>query len=387
MSDKIAALREDVAKQARAREQRREKTRAANATRQPKDAPVKDVTAASEPDVEMNEPAPKTPAGLDLFSPTSTEPPASRDGQSIPEMLPTTSVEDVLGQNGRPSRRPRGAVSYAEPNLRDKMRRPTKALVAAVAESAFQKGSSMKAEGCMSESEELGMNDAEKPNMRIVTIKREDTSDNASWKNLPQPTPGHSEDIPSPLGNKSASQHSDLPLSVLTDRRRRTSVLTDSEDTTTKSRNASATISALVAGSRKTKSKETDATSVDAGLGKALDKLSIFDGPISSPRSDDSVANKSSEEDQSSSTNRHSRRHSTNPAGLKHSSSDGVTRSSDFRKQELHRSLSQRSVSGTHDRGIAESKSTRSIAPIAKVGDEGISRVDRAASRRRSTLL
>ena len=39
----------------------------------------------------------------------------------------------------RPSRRSRGAVSYAEPNLRDKMRRPTKELVDAVAGERYRR--------------------------------------------------------------------------------------------------------------------------------------------------------------------------------------------------------------------------------------------------------
>lgn len=76
---------------------------------------------------------PKTPAaGLDnVTSPASTEP--SMKHQPPKEMAFTHSVEDVLnGSIGRNSRRARAAVSYAEPNLRDKMRRPGKALVSAV---------------------------------------------------------------------------------------------------------------------------------------------------------------------------------------------------------------------------------------------------------------
>lgn len=76
---------------------------------------------------------PKTPAAdLDnIMSPTSTEP--SMKHQPPKEMASTYSVEDVLnGSIGRNSRRARAAVSYAEPNLRDKMRRTGKALVSAV---------------------------------------------------------------------------------------------------------------------------------------------------------------------------------------------------------------------------------------------------------------
>lgn len=71
---------------------------------------------------------PKTPFSDNVLSPTSTEPSAR-----VQEMAITNSVEDVLnGSIGRGSRRARAAVSYAEPSLRDKMRRPGKELVGAV---------------------------------------------------------------------------------------------------------------------------------------------------------------------------------------------------------------------------------------------------------------
>ncbi|RMZ77613.1 hypothetical protein DV737_g4258, partial [Chaetothyriales sp. CBS 132003] len=86
------------------------------------------------------QPPPKTPfsAAEAVLSPpsTSTEPPASKHtakGTQQQEAALINSVEDVLsGSIGRASRRARAAVSYAEPNLRDKMRRPGKELVSAV---------------------------------------------------------------------------------------------------------------------------------------------------------------------------------------------------------------------------------------------------------------
>ena len=76
---------------------------------------------------------PGTPAAVDIFSAPSTAPstrPASRD---------TPPPGDITTENpeaARPSRRARASVSYAEPNLRDKMRRPTKELVDAILKSA-----------------------------------------------------------------------------------------------------------------------------------------------------------------------------------------------------------------------------------------------------------
>lgn len=76
---------------------------------------------------------PKTPAADpdDVLSPTSNE--ASTKQRPPKEMAHIHSVEDVLNSSiGRGSRRARAPVNYAQPNLRDKMRRPGKELVGAV---------------------------------------------------------------------------------------------------------------------------------------------------------------------------------------------------------------------------------------------------------------
>lgn len=83
--------------------------------------------ASQEPVVPPITPAPDLD---DLLSPISTEP--QQHKRLSKEAAITNSVEDVLnGSIGRGSRR-RAAVSYAEPNLRDKMRRPGKELVSAI---------------------------------------------------------------------------------------------------------------------------------------------------------------------------------------------------------------------------------------------------------------
>ena len=73
----------------------------------------------------------------DLFSRKEELLPLSNDTQP-PEIAPPTSDENQPARM-RPSRRSRGAVSYAEPNLRDKMRRPTKELVDAVAGERYRR--------------------------------------------------------------------------------------------------------------------------------------------------------------------------------------------------------------------------------------------------------
>ncbi|PYH56405.1 shugoshin family protein [Aspergillus niger CBS 101883] len=72
--------------------------------------------------------------------------------ESAPRNLP-----DVSGPT-RPARRQRAIVSYAEPNLRDKMRRPTKELIAAVGDQPRRSSSSLNVRLDSNEDEDLRKN-------------------------------------------------------------------------------------------------------------------------------------------------------------------------------------------------------------------------------------
>lgn len=152
---------------------------------------------------------PKTPAGLDLFSPASTEP-SARTGQQT-EIALSASVEDVLGgADGRTSRRARGAVSYAEPSLRAKMRRPTKELAPAVGDQTNGFKAQPRDSSARAESQERQSNqDGSVGKMRTVTIKREKPSEESlAWKGLPEAQ----EEPTSPLVDKvTKSSSSDSP--------------------------------------------------------------------------------------------------------------------------------------------------------------------------------
>lgn len=78
---------------------------------------------------------PETPAPADIFSAPSTAPSARPLTRDTP---PPGDITTENLEGARPSRRARASVSYAEPNLRDKMRRPTKELVDAITKSAKQ---------------------------------------------------------------------------------------------------------------------------------------------------------------------------------------------------------------------------------------------------------
>lgn len=211
------------------------------------------------------EPEPETPAAPDLFSPPGTGSSAvraeSRDTPPPPDLGP-----GIEGQ--RPSRRARGSVSYAEPNLRDKMRRPTKELVDAVAgEGKAQRLSLVKLE-----------NDAPTTTRKI---KEEQEADGA-WKTMPSASlvDDYSK---SPLVDKVNSREP-MPGSLITQRqRRRLSTHQDSEGEPQRSGSGSA-ISALLGATRKLRQESNERSEIKGSLDKAMAKLDIYEFTGSSPR-------------------------------------------------------------------------------------------------------
>lgn len=189
---------------------------------------------------------PKTPFSDDIISPVSTEPPVR-----MQEMAITNSVEDVLnGSIGRGSRRARAAVSYAEPNLRDKMRRPGKELVGAV------EGIDKRAR---EESVDRERGKSEDPTPRLSQAKHERLDIPADWKKLPQAK----EEAPSPLRDKTSKSPEEVKANTSASTKRRLSG------------KAAQGVSADYTG---------DFTITDdKDLENAVRRLSIFDPPTSSP--------------------------------------------------------------------------------------------------------
>lgn len=145
-----------------------------------------------------------------LLSPSSPEPETSNDG--LRGATPPPADVSSTREPGRLSRRNRTAVSYAEPNLRDKMRRPRKELYDAVSGEGKYARRSSQADPIAPDS---------------VKVKNETDTDEA-WKNLPMSKTASMEhtidDGPaSPLAGKGSPEN--LPTSVVTDRRRRTSTV------------------------------------------------------------------------------------------------------------------------------------------------------------------
>lgn len=389
---------------------------------------------------ESDSPPPETPAALplDLFSPVTSEPsaarPESRDTPPPPDLNPDASNEDAFNAAGRISRRARGSVSYAEPNLRDKMRRPTQELVDAVgADERVQRAASTKPEGSKSEGE--GANGIERSKaIRTVFIKKEDAlSESSSWKSLPSIDSSKSQqeraraEATSPLGNKTTA---DLPASVTTDRRCRTSALHRSEDlpqhegkpATSGSSTAIAALVAAGAGKKSRNPPPAPAAARDAPEDKnPLDEpLDIYDFNDSTPDGHDIIvlgkdhhavppATRSSRRPSSALAS--SRSAAAIPdAGAGGKEAPVVSRPNGRRRETLGsgavagghapaaagaeeavvargKGLGLRAAKSVVGLGVAFGEGGAGRAERAAFGEGGAGRAERAASRRRSTVL
>ncbi|KAI9778742.1 MAG: hypothetical protein M1835_004852 [Candelina submexicana] len=285
--DQIADLKKDAARKAGSKDRSRDKKPSITATKVTKSQAQK-----AEPlnvTIDEQEPSPETPAGLYLRSPVTSEPSVARPkSHDTPPPADLTSAGDSVNGASRPSRRPRASVSYAEPSLNTKMRRPTQELVdAVIGGGRNQRTSGISHERGRSESEFPG-SAINREKLRTVVIKKE-VEPEPPWKSLPLEPSSQDQKIlaeaMSPLGTKAGSTPEALPSSIMTQRGRRASTLhkqppSDVSDLETNQRPTSsasaAAISALIAGSKKI-SRENDRRKDDLGLDEALEKLDIYD--------------------------------------------------------------------------------------------------------------
>lgn len=370
VKDKSVETKDDLAKIVRERNTQKDRPLA-------KDP---DPTADKKASVKRVEPPPETPAPPpnDLLSPTASEPsaarPESRDTPPPPDLGPDTGT----GSFGRSSRRHRGSVNYAQPNLRVKMRRPTKDLVDAVAAEERERIAKAK-------------DDASRP----VRIKREEAPDALPvWKtNVPKESQSIRAEPTSPLENKIRTSESELPDSVITDRRRRTTVpsrIGDENDPSRPTSGASSAIAALTAGTQRPKRHEADkptseAEEVGENVQGRAEKPSIFDITGSSPMdSGDNETTEANVEDTANAATRSSRRHSGLPASSEPwKGSFTISRRGERRRETLS---SREGEDHTEKRDRLSTR--KSVLDMGSAGDEAImGRGERAASRRRSMMM
>ena len=316
---------------------------------------------------------PETPAPplLELFSPELSEPSASRsesrDTPPPPELGPDTGT----GSFGRASRRPKGSVNYAQPNLRDKMRRPTKELIDAVG--AEERARIAKVEG-----------DVPNP----VYIKQEEDADAIpTWKTnalkndertRPEPT--------SPLDNKIGA--AELPASVITERRRRTLVPTLNEaiDPVKPASSAASAIAALTAGTQRTKRREEEEPSRDMDkeeqTREPIDRTSIYDFTGSSPVDPSGKTVIDTGQEALAKTIRSSRRHSSVPASTE------PGKGSIMISRRRRETLATKESGDNAEKAEGQISRTKSVLNLGSGSDEpAAGRGERAASRRRSMMI
>lgn len=130
-----------------------------------------------------------------LLSPSSPEPLSSNDG--LRGGTPPPSDVSSTREPARPSRRNRAAISYAEPNLRDKMRRPTKELTDAVSGEGKYARRSSQVDLVAPESVKVKREVEAEDNWKSLPAAPKLSSDNAS-ENMPE----------SPLAGKKPSDAS-----------------------------------------------------------------------------------------------------------------------------------------------------------------------------------
>ncbi|KAF0316552.1 shugoshin c terminal domain-containing protein [Colletotrichum asianum] len=147
-----------------------------------------------------------------LLSPASPEQTSRMSLSGVRDTPPPAEISSH-GETSRPSRRARSAVSYAEPNLRDKMRRPTKELYDAVSGQTryLQRGGSAKSDSATPDA--------------TVTIKRE-FADGDALRHIPSLAPS-TVDTPqrtsSPAEMTSMRSLDTAPGPARPDRKKRTS--------------------------------------------------------------------------------------------------------------------------------------------------------------------
>ncbi len=333
---------------------------------------LKDVTAPSRPPPETPAPPP-----LDALSPDGSEPPTarpeSRDTPPPEDLNPETSTTNSFGSMGRSSRRQRGSVSYTEPNLRDKMRRPTKELVDAVAaEERLQQRKNLKAEAEGEDTEALVTGGAASK-MRTVVVKKEPTDDDVpNWKAMPAKGTESDHDrlraeAPSPLGNKAPTVKAQLPASVVTERRRGRPSTLDREQRsngiTSHDVGSGSAIAALMTSKPRSKPEDGSMRAAEpSGISCMADPVDLQEMPESLPAEADnrSTATKPA-------PTRSSRRHSS-------VSDDRV-------KDALARRVERRKE------GAPIKPARSSVALGVDVGAGEAGRGERAANRRRSMML
>ncbi|KAI0025692.1 hypothetical protein F4780DRAFT_719556 [Xylariomycetidae sp. FL0641] len=237
------------------------------------------------------EPAPTTTTDIEpetmsaepnLAVPDTPEPMAASE-----ELRDTPPPADIssMGETARGSRRARAAVSYAEPNLRDKMRRPSKQLYDAVSGEGkhIKRPSHSKKDeppsGPLSTSKSETQSVASQKYGHDATHSTADGQDNHDM-------------MTSPLVQKT-TRLDDLPNSITTDRKKRASAVFPEPEATTSTKSSSVRSSSSSGGGSTKRLDELAAREAEVAKMFDDDGTDIYEFTSSSPRTTGSTSTSS----------------------------------------------------------------------------------------------
>lgn len=343
-------------------------------------------------DIVLESLPPKTPAVEDSFSPPSTEPSTQRPENKDTPPPNNLSSNDQTGQAGRPGRRARPQVSYKEPSLNSKMRRPDAKLVDAIVDRRV----------------------SVEPQTAPSTVKSEPTP-GLAWKPVSAVSAGTREEeaeAGSPLRQKLDRKEISLeiktsPHSVEVEERSTASkaIATLLDQTSTVSRKAASATSARP-------EAHVDPSSINVqepkkSESKGKDGLAVYEITDSPPV--DTATNPRSRISELAKASRNARRHSAMPGA---NTEDRKAEKAEGALTSLHKRTGSGSIKSSNTPNLTKSASTvtprttlkdrRTVAASGSVdikanteGEESAPkpretialRAERAASRRKSMML
>ncbi|KAH9908015.1 hypothetical protein F4778DRAFT_457688 [Xylariomycetidae sp. FL2044] len=363
-------------------------TKAKKETAAPLEIPPEPVSHDSDTAVDIEPEA--LPTEPILSTPCSPEPPVPRE--EIKDTPPPVDISS-RGETSRGSRRARAAVSYAEPNLRDKMRRPTKQLFDAVS----GEGKNMRRTS-HSKRDDLQSG----PSSAVKSEEKEDSS----WKEIPE---AQQDDNPaldimaSPLVQKSSrvppAADNDLPTTVITDRKKQNAAVpsvqnADPEDSSSNSSSGSTKAGKSTAKSTNRRLEEIAAR--EAEVAKMFDRQDVYEFQSSSPKDDSSKHSGLEETKKSRNASRQSRSRRLSSMAREDLAVEGAqgekgaARQTGSRRQRASMAATKRTnldAEGREDSPCTEGDSSLNSTSSGSSPADAPAGRDRASSARRRSMM
>lgn len=337
---------------------------------------------------------------------------------SLPQSHDASTESNTVSVASRPSRRPRGAVSYTEPNLRDKMRRPTDEFVDAVGGDRFRRAPSSRPVRTEPLDESQAIHTG-KTKMKAGTLKAGENTEPTSRT----PATDSTDKATTSLGKDAFNGFSELPISVITERKRRT--LSANKDDLLQPHVSDGpafedTSSTFMLGGRRSSNRKRREGNQDPSLDNGSGKRDSSAGHTSQNEADSHplLVRSSASLNKDALATRQSRRHSSNPSGTQQElsprwSADSLPQSHRFQTSHMSWKQAERindmsndslkpvnelnQIDGHGDIVDEEGKSSNLGSKMAKgiteipdmtAMDAGqFKRGQRAAARRRSMML